>query len=181
MTLRSVVINILQKSTIRIVIFYQMKSFKEVYAASKAQMLEAKKTQIDRDKVALLEGIKRDQCITCKLKELPKQRQDQVLNMLLEFWSPKKGINKAGQAFLESGKLAINENSSVANIKLFAEREVKDNINEFARAFVNNRGKEIVERLQNNIQVRCKRRIKYQPLFEMAFKIVSEKIQNDNM
>ena len=158
-----------------------MKSFKEVYNASKAQMLEARKTQIDNEKVQLLEGIKTELCITCKLKDLPKQRQDQVLNMLLEFWSPKKGINKAGKNFLEKGALAINENSSVANIKLFAEKEIKDNINEFARAFVNNRGREVVERLQTNIQARCQKKIMYKPLFEMAFKIVSEKIQNDNL
>lgn len=158
-----------------------MRSFKEVYAASKAQVLEAKKSQIDHDKVALLEGIKTELCITCKLKDLPKKRQDQVLNMLLEFWSPKKGINKAGKNFLEQGKLAINENSSIANIKLFAEREVKDNINEFSRAFMNNRGKEIVERLQNNIEYRCQKKIMFKPLFEMAFKIVTDKIQNDNL
>jgi len=158
-----------------------MKSFKEVYNASKMQMLEAKKTQIDNEKVALLEGIKTELCITCKLKELPKQRQDQVLNMLYEFWSPKKGINKAGKAFLEEGRIAIDPKSSVVNIKLFAQKEVKDNINEFARAFVNNRGKEVVQRLQENIQHRCQKKIMFKPLFEMVFKIVSDKIQNDNL
>ena len=142
-----------------------MKSFKEVYNASKMQMLEAKKTQIDNEKVALLEGIKTELCITCNLKELPKQRQDQVLNMLYEFWSPKKGINKAGKAFLEEGRIAIDPKSSVANIKMFAQKEVK----------------EVVQRLQENIQHRCQKKIMFKPLFEMVFKIVSDKIQNDNL
>jgi len=158
-----------------------MKSFKEVYAASKAELLEARQNQITQEKDDILRGIKTELCITCKLKELNESKQQEVINMLYSFWSPKKGINKAGIAFLKEGKLAIDEKSSVANIKRFAQREIKDNINEFARAFAFNRGREVVERLQRNLETRTGKKFKYQPLFEMAFDIVSKKMADDNM
>jgi len=77
-----------------------MKSFKEVYAASKAELLEARQNQITQEKDDILRGIKTELCITCKLKDLNESKQKEVINMLYSFWSPKKGINKAGIAFL---------------------------------------------------------------------------------
>lgn len=157
-----------------------MKSFKEVLAGSKRQVFEARQADYKNQKIALLEAIKRDMMITCELKNLPKDRQQQVVNQLLEYWKPNKGINKAGIAFLEKGLMAINEESSRANIKHFAVKEIKGHINEFANAFAMSRGKEIVERLQSNIEVRTNKKIKFKPLFELALAMVNEKIKLDN-
>lgn len=158
-----------------------MKSFENVYAASKAQVLEARKNQIQNEKIALLEHIKSNLMITCKLKELNEAKQKQVLNMLLEYWSPKKGINKAGEKFLNENLVSIHVDSSPENVEFFAQKEVKDHINEFMTAFVTGKGKMIVERLQANIENRICRSIKYQPLFEMVSSIVTSKLKSDNM
>jgi len=158
-----------------------MKSFKEVLEASKQQVLEARKYKIENEKVALLEAIKSQYMITCKLKELDKKKQHQVLNMLLEYWSPKTGINRAGIKYLNEGAIAINENSSDANIKLFAQKEIRDNIIAFQNAFMAQRGKDVVSRLQENIEYRTHKNVQFDQLFEMALTIVNEKIKQDNM
>lgn len=157
-----------------------MKNFKEVLNSSKNQVLESRRLQIENEKIALLENIKSNLMITCKLKELSESKQKQILNMLLEYWSPKKGINRAGIKFLNENAMAITWESSPENIELFAKKEVRDHINEFVNAFVNNKGRMIVERLQNNIESRCKRHLKYENLFEMVSSMVSQKLKLDN-
>lgn len=157
-----------------------MRSFKEVLNSSREQVLESRKLQIDQQKIALLESIKSNLMITCKIKELPKNKQKEVLDILLEYWSPKKGINKAGIKLLEEGKLAIDAKSEPHAIELFAKKEVKDHINEFMCAFVQNRGKQIVSRLQENIESRIGRKVKFDALFEMTSSIVVQKLKQDN-
>ncbi len=158
-----------------------MKSIKEVYAKSRQSILEAQKNKINFQKVQLLEAIKSDLMITCKLKELSESKQHQVLNMLLTYWSPKKGINKAGEKFLNEGALTINESSTNENIQLFAQKEVKDHINEFMAAFATANGKKYVQRLQENLQYRTNKNIDFKSLFEMVTKIINKKIVSDNM
>ena len=158
-----------------------MKSIKEVYAKSRQSILEAQKNKINFQKVQLLEAIKSDLMITCKLKELSEGKQHQVLNMLLTYWSPKKGINKAGEKFLNEGALTINESSTNENIQLFAQKEVKDHINEFITAFATANGKKYVQRLQENLQYRTKKNIDFKSLFEMVTKIINKKMVSDNM
>ena len=130
--------------------------------------------------MAILENIKSNLMITCKIKELPAKKQQQVLDILLEYWSPKKGINKAGIKLLEENRMAIDRKSTPETVELFARKEVKDHINEFKSAFVNNNGRLIVKRLQENIESRIGRRIKFEPLFEMASSLVYQKMCEDN-
>lgn len=157
-----------------------MRSFKEVLNSSKDQVLESRKNQIEQEKIALLEHIKTNLMITCKIKELNEKAQKEVLNILLEYWSPKKGINKAGVKFLNENSFAISENSSAKNVELFAKKEVKDHINEFVNAFVCGNGKLIVEKLQNNIQCKISREIKFNPLYEMVSNLVFTEMKNMN-
>lgn len=143
-------------------------------------VLESRKAQIEQQKIQILEGIKSNLMITCKLKELSADRQRQVLDILLEFWSPKKGVNKAGLKFLAEGRLAIDAKSTPQTVELFARKEVKDHINEFMVAFVQNRGKAAVRKLQENIESRIGRGVKFEALFEMASNLVSQKLRADN-
>ena len=157
-----------------------MRSFKEVLNSSREQVLESRKLQINQQKIAILENIKSNLMITCKIKELSAKKQQQVLDILLEYWSPKKGINKAGIKLLEENRMAIDRKSTPETVELFARKEVKDHINEFKSAFVNNNGRLIVKRLQENIESRIGRRIKFEPLFEMASYLVYQKMCEDN-
>ena len=89
-----------------------MRSFKEVLNSSREQVLESRKLQINQQKIAILENIKSNLMITCKIKELSAKKQQQVLDILLEYWSPKKGINKAGITLLEENRMAIERKST---------------------------------------------------------------------
>ena len=161
-----------------------MRSFKEVLNSSREQVLESRKLQINQQKIAILENIKSNLMITCKIKELSAKKQQQVLDILLE-WSARQiqisdKCRYAGIKLLEENRMAIDRKSTPETVELFARKEVKDHINEFKSAFVNNNGRLIVKRLQENIESRIGRRIKFEPLFEMASSLVYQKMCEDN-
>lgn len=157
-----------------------MKSFQSVLHDSKKEVFNIKQEKINEEKVSLLEEIKKKYLITEKLKTLPTSKQKDILNLLLEFWNPKEGMNAKGIKFLKEGNISIDEKSTPKNIKNFAIQEIQNNIDEFKVAFMNNRGNEIVEQLQRNLEDKTGKKIKFDSLFEKAINIVSKKIKNDN-
>ena len=156
-----------------------MKSFNDALAASKAEVMQARQNKIDSEKTSLLEALKDDLMITCKLKELPHPRQVQVLNLLTEMWSPKTGINKKGRDFLAEGRLSISEKSTPENIRLWAVREVKAHINEFMSAFSSGRGSQSVDLLCENIQNMTGKKADKKSLTEMCVKLIADKMKAD--
>lgn len=158
-----------------------MKSFQSVLHDSKKELLDRKREKINDEKKSLLENLKRKYLITDKLKNLPADKQKNMLNMLLEFWNPKSGINVKGIKFLKEDKIAISKKSTPENIKQFAIQEIQNNIDTFKNAFVMNQGKQIVEQLQQNIEIKSGKKINFNNLFESTLNMVNKKIKVDNI
>ena len=159
-----------------------MKSFNEVLENSKNALLEQRKEQIQRDKVAIVEALKVDYGIPAerKINSYPKNVQEMVLNQLLEFWSPKTGINHAGRKYLVEGAFAIDKNSTPENIKLYAQKSVKANIEFFTEAFKESRGREATYKLFENIKQKTAKKVNLDSLFECVYEIVQEHIKMMN-
>lgn len=157
-----------------------MRTFNEALAESKSKMLEAKSNEIEYQKVALLERIKQDWMIDCKLKELSEARQHQVLNQLRVYWDESVGINKAGIKYLQEGRMNVNESSSPAEIKAFADNEVKRNIASFCGAFAQGRGKEVVKKLQENLRIKTGKNVRFNSLYENTLRLIQKKLADDN-
>ena len=158
-----------------------MKSFKEVLLESKKAKTDIQKEKFDDEKRQLLEKLKNDYLITGKIKDASPSTQKNILKALLEYWSPKNGINKKGIDYINEGKISISKNSTSENIKKFALSEVKNNIKDFTSAFANGQGRNTVIKLQENIEIKTGKRIKFKSLFENVCTLITQKIKNDNI
>lgn len=157
-----------------------MKSFKEVLAASKHQLLEAHTYQIQNEKEQVLRRIKSDMMITGKLRDLTESRQHDVLSMLLEYWSPKNGINRAGERYLNEGVMSVDEKSTPTAIKAYAARQIHNNISGFQSAFATGQGKNAVGKLTEDIARRTGKNIDGKSLHEMVCSALDKKMRLDN-
>lgn len=158
-----------------------MKSFKEVLLESKKSKADIQKGKFDGEKRQLLEKLKKDYLITGKIKDSSPSIQRNILKALLEYWNPKNGINKKGIDYINEGKISISKNSTSENIKKFALSEVKNNIKDFTNAFTNGQGQNVVIKLQENIEMKTGKKIKFKSLFENVCTLISQKIKNDNI
>lgn len=93
-----------------------MNSYNDAYNKSRRDA-KAHDTQVfESQRVDLVNAIKREYGIS-DFSTLSEGKKQAVRNLITEMWSPKTGLNKKGEEFLQNGNLPLNESSSPARIE----------------------------------------------------------------
>lgn len=105
-----------------------MRTYNQVLNQSKKEVLEQRKAVFDKQKIAVVNVLKENYNIQCKMEELPKEEQEQMLKRLLEYWNPKTGINEKGIKLIQENVIVLNEKSTVDDIRLYIKKMAYRNI-----------------------------------------------------
>lgn len=106
-----------------------MNSYNNAYNNSRR---EAKARDLDvyeSQRVDLVNAIKREYGIS-DFSVLSEGEKQSVRKLITEMWSPKTGLNKDGEAFINEGKRPLNESSSPDKIQKEYQRRVKALLND---------------------------------------------------
>lgn len=158
-----------------------MKSYNVVLNNNKKIVLEQRQHIIDAQKKQILEALKLDNFYTGKITDLPKPKQQKYLKDLLEYWSPKTGLTKAGEKYLRTGVMTLNEKSDSEDVRKYILKQVTLNEMEFVNAFKNNKAKQIVETLQFNIESQTNRKLSSKAVFNVVYNAIEDKLKNEMM
>ena len=74
-----------------------MKSYSQVYNASKTEVLNQRKAVYDSQKAAIVNVLKENYMITGKISDLEPKKKAEMAKRLAEYWSPKTGIQTSLQ------------------------------------------------------------------------------------
>lgn len=154
-----------------------MRGFNQVLNESKQEVLSARQTKIDNERVAILEAVKTDYMITSKFKELPVSEQQKLKSIILEYWNPKTGLTSKGLKFLNEGESTLTKDSDINDVKHFIEKTVKRDIDEYLKASYNGTGKQIVSKLQKEVESMIGKRIKYQFVLDNVVEVITPKLK----
>lgn len=155
-----------------------MRDFNQVLNESKTEVLAAKKAKIDNERIAILEAVKTDYMITSKFKELPTSEQQKLKSVILEYWNPKTGLTSKGVKFLNEGESTLTKDSDAKDVKRFIEKTVKRDIDNYLKASYNGTGKQIVTKLQKEIESMVGKRIKYQFVLDAVVEVITPKLKS---
>lgn len=154
-----------------------MRGFNQVLNESKQEVLSARQSKIDNERVAILEAVKTDYMITSKFKELPVSEQQKLKSVILEYWNPKTGLTSKGLKFLNEGESILTKDSDINDVKHFIEKTVKRDIDEYLKSSYNGTGKQIVSKLQKEVESMIGKRIKYQFVLDTVVEVITPKLK----
>ena len=155
-----------------------MRDFYQVLNESKNEVLMAKQNRIKAEQTAILEAVKTEYMITSKIKELPVSEQNKLKTLILEYWNPKSGLTAKGAKYLNEGASTLTKDSDSNNIKRYIEKAVKSNIDEYLKASYNGTGKQLITKLQKEVESMISKRIKYQFVLDAVIAIITPKLKS---
>lgn len=158
-----------------------MKSYNAVLNKHKKAVLEQKQYIINEQKNDVLKALKLDNFYNGKITDLPKSKQDEYLKQLLEYWRPKTGLTKAGEKYLKSGMITLNEQSDSYDVKKYILKHITLYENEYIKAFKNNQARQIVEALQANIEEKTHKKLSYSSTFNVVYSAIEDKFKTEMM
>lgn len=155
-----------------------MKSFSSVYNKSKKQVLEARNQLYESQKNAIIKVLKETYMITENLSKLPIDKQKEMVKKIMEYWSPKTGINKAGIKLINENMITLSPNSTKEDIKLYIQKQTKKNLIAITEAFREGNGNVVVDTIKNDIEPALGRKIKSDFITNTVWNLVSNRIKN---
>lgn len=156
-----------------------MLSFNQVYNNSKKQII-ANNTQIyNKQKEDVVNVLKEMYAINGKISDLSKDKQASLMKKLLEYWSPKSGIKKAGIKLINEHRITLSPNSTNLDVKKYIKIETKKNFNSITEAFNNNKGNLVVESFRSNITKQIKRDLNVNGIKSIICDTISEIYKQD--
>lgn len=158
-----------------------MRSYNVVLNKNKRFALEQRQNTINEQKKQVLEALKLDNFYNGKITDLPKSKQEKYLKALLEYWSPKHGLNKAGEKYLSKGIIALNEKSDSTDVKKYILTQVTLNEKHFLKAFKTNKAKQIVEALKSDIEGKVGKKLSNSSVFNVVYNAIEDKLKLEMM
>lgn len=155
-----------------------MKSYNQVYNASRAEVQEQRKAVYEAQKRAIVNILKENYNITGKLENCDFETRSKLAAKLKEFWSPKTGINTSGVKLLNENRLILTEKSSTNDFRDYIIRHAKKNIDSMAECFRSNCQDMIVESFNADIKQMTGKTLKPKFIIETVWNVVSERIKN---
>lgn len=155
-----------------------MKSFSTVYNKSKKQVLEARNQLYESQKKAIIKVLKETYMITGNLSDLPIDKQKAMAKKIMEYWSPKSGINKAGIKLINENMITLSPNSTKEDIKLYIQKQTKKNLIAITEAFREGNGNVVVDTIKKDIEPVLGKKIKSDFITNTVWNLVSNRIKN---
>lgn len=155
-----------------------MKSFSTVYNKSKKQVLDARNQLYESQKKAIIKVLKETYMITGNLSDLPIDKQKAMAKKIMEYWSPKSGINKAGIKLINENMITLSPNSTKEDIKLYIQKQTKKNLIAITEAFREGNGNVVVDTIKKDIEPVLGKKIKSDFITNTVWNLVSNRIKN---
>lgn len=156
-----------------------MKSYSQVYNASKKEVLEQRKAVYNAQKVAIVNVLKENYMITGKMSDLKPKKKAEMAKKLAEYWSPKTGINAAGIKLLNENVLTLSKNSTIDDIKLYIQKQTKKNLEQITECFRMGQGNAVVESFNEEIQPMIGKKLKDKFIINTVWDIIGNRIKNN--
>lgn len=154
-----------------------MKSFNSVYNESKKEVIAQRNALYESQKVAIVKVLKENYMITKPISELSKDMQNMLTKKLLEFWSPKTGINKAGARLLQENEMTLTPQSNKTDIKMYIERQCRKHLEAITEAYRRNDIKSITDAFKADIEPQICKTLKETYINDTIWPIISERIK----
>lgn len=155
-----------------------MRKFTAVYEDSKKDTLQMKAALYEKQKQAIVSILKEQYMITGKIENLPLEEQKQMACRLMEYWSPKTGIKKAGIKLLNENEIVLTPQSTKDDIKLYIEHQVKKHINAITEAYRNNNVHDVTESFKDSIEPRIHKTLKETFINNTVWNLIEHRIKN---
>ena len=139
-----------------------MKKFEQALNEAQAFSKAKERERITKERVVLLEAV----CFNEGLGS--------VASLIREMWSPEKGMNERGKKYVFENEYTLSEKSSDESIRNYIISEVKDNIEEWLKAFNNNSLGELSILLAKEISNATKKEIKQEAVDQVIRQIFDE-------
>lgn len=154
-----------------------MKSFSTVYNKSKKQVLDAKQKLYESQKEKVINVLKETYMITGNLSDLPLKQKKEMAKKVLEYWSPKTGINKAGIKLINENMITLSPNSTKNDIKLYIQKQTKKNLVAITEAFRSGNGNVVISTLKEDIEPVIGKKLKESFITDTVWQLISNRIK----
>lgn len=115
--------------------------------------------------------------ITGKLSDQPRKVQVEMAKRLMEYWSEKTGINKAGIKLLNENLITLSPNSTKADITLYIQKQTKKNLVAITEAFRTNNGKAVIDVFKKDIEPMIGKQLKESYITDVVWNLISNRIK----
>ena len=154
-----------------------MKSFSTVYNKSKRQVLDAKQKLYESHKEKIINVLKETYMITCNMSDLPLDKKKEMAKKVLEYWSPKTGINKAGIKLINENMITLSPNSTKDDIRLYIQKQTKKNLIAITEAFRSGNGNVVISTLKEDIEPTIGKKLKESFITDTVWQLISNRIK----
>lgn len=154
-----------------------MKSFTTVYNNSRKQVIEAREKLYESQKAAVINVLKETYMITGNITDLPVDKQKQMAKRIMEYWSPKTGITKAGITLLNENMITLSSSSSKDDIRLYIQKQTKKNLIQITEAFKSGNGNVVTETFKQDIENNTGKKIKDTFITNTVWDLVQDRIK----
>lgn len=154
-----------------------MKNYNTVYNSSREEVLAEKAALYESQKVAIVKALKENYMITKQMSELPAEEQKEFAKKLLEYWSPKTGINKAGIRLLNENELSLSTESTKEDIRLYIEKTTKKHLQAITEAYRRNDVQSVTNAFKEDIEPKIQKSLKESFINNTIWSIVSNRIK----
>lgn len=154
-----------------------MKNFTTVYNNSRKQVLAERQTMYEAQKISIVNVLKENYMITKPISELPMDAQKEFAQKLLEYWSPKTGINKAGVKLLNENELTLSPRSTKEDIKLYIQKQVRKHLTAITESYRQNNVQAVTEAFKLDIEPMIHKTLKETFVNNTVWEIISNRIK----
>lgn len=154
-----------------------MKNFATVYNNSKKQVLNERAAIYESQKIALVKVLKENYMITGNISDMSYDVQKEFASKLLEYWSPKTGINKAGIKLLTENELTLSPRSNKDDIKFYIEKQVRKHLAAITESYRNNNIQAVTDAFKEDIEPKIRKSLKESFINNTVWNIISERIK----
>ena len=155
-----------------------MKSFSTVYNNSKKEVLATRASLYESQKVQIVNVLKEAYMITGNISDMPIDVQRELATKVLEYWSPKTGINRAGLKLLTENEITLFPSSTKEDIKLYIEKQVKKHLAAITEAYRNSNVTAVTEAFKEDIEPQVKKTLKESFITNTVWGVISDRIKN---
>ena len=112
-----------------------MRTYNEVYNQSKKEVLDQRKAVFEKQKIAVVNVLKETFNISGKMEDLPKDELEQMKRRLLEYWSPKTGINEKGVKLIQENIIVLGAQSTPDDVRAYIRKQAYRNAQQMVECF----------------------------------------------
>ena len=155
-----------------------MRTYSQVFNQSKKEVLDQRKAVFEKQKIAVVNVLKENYCIDGKIDDLPKEEKDKMLKRLLEYWSPKTGINDRGVKLIQESIIVLSENSTADDVRAYIKKRAYRNAQQMIECFRAGRQDLIVEMFNEEVKPLMGKPLKDKFIINTVWDVVSRRIKN---